>query len=176
MLRLRQDFTTLELCLLGPLLLRGWLYQCCNYDMDKWLHPRKHATNSTGTCNSFNTLRLRQDGRLFADDVFKTIFFDENIWILTNSSLRFVPKGQINYIPALVQIMAWRRPSDKPLSEPTVVSLPTHICVIRPQWVKSQSRIYSLLRKLNFKFALACWQSYLYISKKLSNYEVAILD
>ena len=31
-------------------------------------------------------------------------------------SLRFVPKGPINKIPALVQIMAWRRPGDKPLS------------------------------------------------------------
>ena len=31
--------------------------------------------------------------------------------------------------------MAWRHPGDKPLSEPMVVSLPTHICVARPQWV-----------------------------------------
>ena len=31
--------------------------------------------------------------------------------------------------------MAWRRPGDKPLSEPTMVSLLTHICVTRPQWV-----------------------------------------
>ena len=32
-------------------------------------------------------------------------------------SLKFVPKGLINNIPALVQIMAWRRSSGKPLSE-----------------------------------------------------------
>ena len=32
--------------------------------------------------------------------------------------------------------MAWRRPGDKPLSEPMMVSLPTHICVTQPQWVK----------------------------------------
>ena len=31
--------------------------------------------------------------------------------------------------------MAWRRPGDKPLSEPMVVSLPTHIWVAWPQWV-----------------------------------------
>ena len=31
--------------------------------------------------------------------------------------------------------MAWRRPGDKPLSEPVMVSLLTHICVTRPQWV-----------------------------------------
>ena len=50
--------------------------------------------------------------------------------------LKFVPKGPINNIPALVQIMAWRRPGDKPLSEPMLVFVPTHICVTRPQWVK----------------------------------------
>ena len=33
--------------------------------------------------------------------------------------------------------MAWRRPGDKPLSEPMMVRLLTHICFIRPQWVKS---------------------------------------
>ena len=33
-------------------------------------------------------------------------------------SLKLVPKGSINNIPALVQIMAWRRTGDKPLSEP----------------------------------------------------------
>ena len=32
--------------------------------------------------------------------------------------------------------MAWRRPGDKPLSEPLMANLPTHICVARPQWVK----------------------------------------
>ena len=36
-------------------------------------------------------------------------------------SLKFDPKGQINNIPALVQVMAWRRPGDKPLSKPMIV-------------------------------------------------------
>ena len=70
------------------------------------------------------------------DDIFKCILLNENVWITIKISLMFVPKGQINKIPALVQIMAWRGPGDKPLSEPMMVSLPTHICVIRPQWVK----------------------------------------
>ena len=38
-------------------------------------------------------------------------------------SLKFVPKGSINNIPALVQIMAWRRTGDKPLSEPMMTQL-----------------------------------------------------
>ena len=84
----------------------------------------------------FNTLRSRQNGRHFADDTFKRIFLNENVRILLKISLKFVPKVRINNIPALVQIMAWRRPGDKPLSEPMLVRLPTHICVTRPQWVK----------------------------------------
>ena len=84
-----------------------------------------------------NTLRLRQNGRHFADDVLKCIFLNENMWISLEISLKFVPEGPINNIPALVQIMAWRRPGDKPLSEPMMVSLLTHICVTRPQWVNS---------------------------------------
>ena len=82
-----------------------------------------------------NTLRPRQNGRRFADDIFKGIFLNENVWIPIKISLKFVPEGRINNIPAMVQIMAWRRLGDKPLSEPMRVSLPTHICVTRPQWV-----------------------------------------
>ena len=35
--------------------------------------------------------------------------------------------------------MAWRRPGDKPLSEPMMDRLPTHICVTRPQWVNDKT-------------------------------------
>ena len=89
----------------------------------------------------FNTLRPRQNGRLFADDTFKRIFLNENVWIPIKISLKFVPKGPINNIPALVQIMAWRRPGDKPLSEPMLVWSLTHICITRPQWVKDPKEI-----------------------------------
>ena len=34
--------------------------------------------------------------------------------------LKFVPKGPINNVPALFQLMAWRQIGDKPLSEPKV--------------------------------------------------------
>ena len=84
------------------------------------------------TSTYVNTLRPRQNGRRFADDTFKRIFLNENVRISIKISLKFVPKGPINNNPALVQIMAWRRPGDKPLSEPMMVSLSTHICVTRP--------------------------------------------
>ena len=81
-----------------------------------------------------NKLRPRQNGRHFTDDIFKCIFLNENVWITIKISMKFVPKGPINKIPALVQIMAWCRPGNKPLSEPMMVSLPIHICITLPQW------------------------------------------
>ena len=66
-------------------------------------------------------------------------------------SLKFVPKGPINKIPALVQIMAWRRPGDKPLSEPMMVRLLTHICVTRPQWVNYFNSYIRFCRKTRYK-------------------------
>ena len=94
------------------------------------------SSGSQITSSFVNSLRSRRNEQHFADDIFKRIFFNENVWIPIEISLKFVPKGPINNIPALVQIMAWCRPGDKSLSEPTLVSLLTHICVTRPQWVK----------------------------------------
>ena len=48
------------------------------------------------------------------------------------------PKGPIDNIP-FVQIIAWRRPGDKPLSEPMVDSLMTRLCVTRPQYVTTKN-------------------------------------
>ena len=84
-----------------------------------------------------NTLRPRKIGRHVLDDIFKCIFLNEKVWISMKISLKFIPKGPINNIPALVQIMAWRRPGDKPLSETMHDSFLTHICVTRSQWVNN---------------------------------------
>ena len=86
----------------------------------------------------FDTLRPRQNGCHFPD-IFKRIFLNKKISISIKISLKFVPKGPINNIPALVKIMAWHHPGDKPLSEPMMFSLLTHICVTRPRWVNSIS-------------------------------------
>ena len=67
-----------------------------------------------------NTWRPRQNRRHFADDIFKCIFLNKNVWIPIKISLTFVPKGPIDNIPALFQIMAW-----------------PHICVTQPQWVET---------------------------------------
>ena len=101
--------------------------QFCNNSLQMWAWPY-------ASTNQVNTLRPRQNGRQFLDDIFKRIFLNENVWISLKISLKFVPKGLINNIPALFQIMAWRWPGDMPLSEPIMVNLLTHICVPRPQW------------------------------------------
>ena len=119
----------------------------------------------------FNTLRPRQDGRLFPDDIFKSIFFNENVQILIKISLTFDLTAPINNIPALVQIMAWCRPGEKPLSEPMMVSLLTHICVTRPQWVNchmkksSYTMVPVSLRTRTSKLSTEPWRdiSYLFI-------------
>ena len=86
-------------------------------------------------------LRPRQNGRHFADDPFKSTFLNATLRIAIKISLNFVPKVPINNIPALVQIMAWHRPGDKPLSEPLMARLSTHICVTRPQWVNTHKDV-----------------------------------
>ena len=69
---------------------------------------------------------------------FKCIFLNEKAWISVKLSPKFVPRGAVDNIRALVQIMAWRRIGDKPLSEPMMVIVLRYICVIRPQWVVTE--------------------------------------
>ena len=70
----------------------------------------------TKNYTNVNTLRLRQKGHHFPGDNFKCTFVNENVWISIKISLKFVPKGPINSLPALVQIMAWCRSGSKPIS------------------------------------------------------------
>ena len=55
---------------------------------------------------------------IWADDIFKCIFLNENDKILIQISLKLVPRSPIDNKPALVQVMAWRRIGNKPLPEP----------------------------------------------------------
>ena len=109
-----------------------------------------------------NILRPRQNGRRFADDTFKRIFLNENFRISIKISLKFVPKGPINNIPALVQIMTWHRSGDKPLSEPMMVSLLTHICVTLPQWVKTDNGSQWDKSRDHFVYEPSQWETVLH--------------
>ena len=95
-----------------------------------------------GLCHVVNTLRPRQNSLHFPDDIFKCIFLNENVRISLKISLKFVPTVRINNYLTLAQIMAWHHPGNNPQSEAMMVSLPTHICITRPQWVKSLQFIW----------------------------------
>ena len=128
-----------------------------------------------------NTLRPRQNGRHFAIDIFKCIFSNENVWIPIKISLKLVTQGPINNISTLVRIMAWRQPGDKPLSEPMMIRLLTHICVTRPQWIKvsqnldsKREQIYAngnnALCKINIWLWMVCMNHH---SDNYVNYDVS---
>ena len=86
-----------------------------------WLARRHDMTTNTDQisktreiCRKINTSRMfwvlilidtskpRQNSRRFPDDNFKCIFLNENTWIAIKISLKFVHKGPIGNIPALI--------------------------------------------------------------------------
>ena len=83
----------------------------------------------------FNTLRLRQNGPHFS----KCIFLNENVWIVIKISMKFVLQSPINNIPALVQMMAWHRPGNKPLSESMMISSMTQTSYTKTLPVKTNN-------------------------------------
>ena len=74
------------------------------------------------------TLRLKWNGHCFADDIFMLIFSNKIVWYLIKILLKIIPKGPFIYSPLLIQIMAWCRLGDKPLSEALVVQF-AHACM-----------------------------------------------
>ena len=86
------------------------------------VHSRSFHCLSSPTARQSSTLinpfTPRQNGRHFADDIFKCMLMNEKFCILIQISLKFVPKRPIDNKSALVQVMAWRRTGDKPLPEP----------------------------------------------------------
>ena len=62
-----------------------------------------------------------QNGRNFADDIFKHIFLNENVRISIKISHKFAHKGPIDSKSALIQETAWRRTGDKPLPGPVPI-------------------------------------------------------
>ena len=110
---------------------------CCIYRVPNFSNKLRIVKSMIANKRALNPLRPRQNGRHFADDTLNSIFLNENVIISIEISLKFAPKSPIDKIPSLVHIMAWHRPGDKPISEPMMVSLLTHTCVTRPQWVNT---------------------------------------
>ena len=64
----------------------------------QWCHRRVKASE--------DSLRPRQNGQHFSNDIFNCIFLNENVWM---KWLKFVPKGPIDNNTALFKIIAWHR-------------------------------------------------------------------
>ena len=94
----------------------------CDFMLTHWGRDKMDTTSQTTCSSAFSSMKMYECWLKFHWSFF----------------LRFqltISKVPINNIKALVQIMAWCRPGDKPLSDPMLVSLPTHLCFTRPQWV-----------------------------------------
>ena len=74
-------------------------------------------------------LRSRQNCRHFTDGIFKCIFLNKMYEYRLRFHCSLSPKFELRIFQRWFR-MAWRQPGDKPLSEPMVVGLLTHICVI----------------------------------------------
>ena len=65
--------------------------------MDLWCQGKQY-----GDPACINSFPSGQNGRHFADDVFKCIFVNEKFCISIQISLKFVPKGPMKNNPAVV--------------------------------------------------------------------------
>ena len=111
----------------------AWAVPATSHYLKQWwlVHRRMYA--SLGLSELTHWGRDEMDN--ISQQTFSNVLFNQNVWISIKISLKFVSKVLINNTQALVQIMAWWRPGDMSLSGPMMASVPTHICVTRPQWV-----------------------------------------
>ena len=120
----------------------------CRHWLTNWGRDKMAAFSQTTFSNAFSLIKMFE---------FRLQF-----------QLKYVPKGPINNIPTLFQIMAWCRSGDKLLSESMLVSLPTHICVTRPQWVNNV--LYRIQGRLDHKLAHWWLQSNMFIPHSFTAY------
>ena len=108
------------------------------------LFPVRLTDTTTWECSLVDVIVLTHWGRDQKDAISQTTFSSAFYWMKMYELQQKIPKGPVNNILALVQIMAWRCPGDKPLSEPMLVSLPTYICVTRAQRVNNMGQNVSV--------------------------------
>ena len=115
---------------------------CSKMSEDFCLHSGSvcHLLSQAGFCQACtpmlggpNSSAPGQNGRHFTDNIFKSIFLNENVSILILISLKFVPNGLIDNTAALVWVMAWRWTGDKPLPEPMLTHF-TEVGWGSPKW------------------------------------------
>ena len=132
---------------------RGWWFKTPScplwHHCDELRWPRRLSPafpDSVVWSFAFWTHWGREKWRPFLQTIFSDAFSWINIWISIKILLKFVSYGLIDNIPSLVQ-MAWHRPGDKPLSEPMMVNLLTHIHVTGPQWINVETSLPNGMRR-----------------------------
>ena len=115
-----------------------------------WRHCHDGMTPSLA-CLLFNSSPPGQNGRHFPGDILSCIFINEKFCILIKISLKFVPKAPIDNIPALIQIMAWCRSGDKPLSESMLTQFTICPALVGP-WLEAKRLRNPLSSRLNVRY------------------------
>ena len=80
----------------------------------------------------------------FADNSLKSIFLNEDAWILIKILWKFVPKGPIDNKSALIRAMAWHKTGNKPLLEPIINSVQWCIYMHRPVSMNEMTQTWRL--------------------------------
>ena len=80
-----------------------------------------------------NALRLKKNEWLFAGDIFKYIFVNENVCILIKISQNFVPEDPVVISRNWFRLIAWCLLGAMPLPEPILTNLNKTYGVSRPQ-------------------------------------------
>ena len=111
---------------------QGWVVRICVYEPEKlqlymMLNINFQQKHLDLTPSPLDTLGLRQNGWRFAEDIFESFILSDNFCILNQILGKLLDMVPINKKKtALVQVMAWRRTGDKPLSEPKWHNLLSH--------------------------------------------------
>ena len=118
-----------------------------------------------------------QNGHHFTDDIFRCIFMNEKFGILIQIALKFVPKGPFDNKAALVQVMAWCRIGNEPLSEPMLTRLTNAYMQHSGGWVKWHCKGYmkyicydilhmGIHKGMHFSYTMKCCRFGSFLSKK----------
>ena len=112
----------------------------------KYFMQRRSHTKQ-GHRSGFSSLRPRQNGRHFPDDIFKCKFVNKNTWISIKISLKSVPKDPINNIPALVQIVVGVGPAS---SHYLNQWWPSYLMLLNSIHIHLWIKVLSVSRSYNF--------------------------